>query len=263
MSDSDSNGKDSAQFSITDIVTVLSAVAAIAAPLYLFGLLFTVQQIQRVYHVDFAAAWAAGALISKTVAIVNGADALKDPISLIFSAIVFANALAMGFIIWLYQSPLTANWRPKFKVFGKSGYEAFVVVACLIVADTLAIFVPTSAHYPFPSWTGEIVSIVISAILVRKAGDAFLSKKFGSAWRLGILAFVLTYLGGLFLSYYVLPTNNSILPTIAVDSTTQGSVTGGLVAHSDGYWYILVRTKPSGQLVMVRDLSVRNAVVAH
>ncbi len=101
--------EDGGKISITEVVASLSAVAAIAGPLYLFGLLFTVRQIQRVYNVDYATSWTAGGFLSKTFVIVNGANALKNPVSLISPVIVLIAVVLMAALMFFHMSPLIVS----------------------------------------------------------------------------------------------------------------------------------------------------------
>jgi len=120
---------------------------------------------------------------------------------------------------------------------------------------------PYSPPIPSLALFLENVSVVISANLLQKAVELYFKHKANTANRLVLLALVFSYLGSLFVSYYLLPTNKRILPTITIDSASEGKVTGGLVAHADRYWYVLVPARSHGQLVPISDSDAKTVAV--
>jgi hypothetical protein len=64
------------------------------------------------------------------------------------------------------------------------------------------------------------------------------------------------------------PPPNAALPTIRLEATTATPIDGTLVAHSDGYWYVLTKalTKPKepprAELRAIRDSDAGSVTIA-
>lgn len=202
--------------------------------------------------------------LSKTFVIANGAAALIAPVALIAPAIVIIAVAVLTFVYVIVGMPPLKEPGGVLKRLQVNGIH---IVGSVLVFSILNFAFPNWSQIPVLAQIGVLWLLVTSAsilqgIVLPLLGHGVITT-FADFVRRGIMALVIAYFGSLIIAYYLLPVNKAILPTVVMNSTTQGRVTGGLVAHADRYWYILVPAKPSGQVVMVEDANVRNVVIAH
>lgn len=264
----DTDEEQNPWLSLGTVLTILSVVASIGTTLYPYGLVVLQRQYTTVDNVSSDKAWAVVTVLPKSIVVLHGVEALTDRVTFTACAILLALvALSYGLDAMDIDARVPIlKGRVALK---KTVATIIVVIAVGKVADRV---LPGA-----PSFTlGTYVAVVALMLACRSSVDAFMAQRSrvvalaktatapvpqsatAKLLRTGALALFLSYLGGLFYAYSLLPTQKNIMPIFTFEAKGGGSaVTGEAITIGSGYWTVVETAPHKGQLRLIRDSDIR------
>lgn len=220
--------------------SALSTVVAIVAPLYALGLLVVRRKLHLGEGLDDATAWHAATLVDRPTVALQAIEALLSWPALLVAALSFAY---VGAVEW---QTLAASFVP---VRSRLASRVIAIVPLVALSVALTEFVN---RYGISSDTylATLSILLFSNLLLnlpKSLQRAFKLENRKRWWLLG------TYLASLNFAYYAIDVHASFLPTVSIPQAKGPAPTGVLVAHDNGYWYVIQATKGGVRLQMVKD----------
>ena len=261
---------------LSTIIEWLSAIVAIAAPLYLLGLSFLTVQIATTYQQDFAIAWYAASLVSsKMLSVVAFNLLLSQNIQVAFLLGLFQIGVIV-IIYWLSPNSIPTSyqkdWRfllpfflprtfpiPSRRMFLRGQAELWTLfLLSNIVHLAFYIYVWTQLQF---DWRKAVI-ITIVYILFRFTMLMWsIDITQGRSLPIRLMrAALLSYISVALISLTVsgFHPGPPLLPYVEVSSDTAPKIQARLLNHADGYWHIL--TEQDGTYMAIPDSNAKTVV---
>jgi hypothetical protein len=209
---------------------VLALIVGVGAVLYPIGFIQLVARVDLGATNDFSTAWLVASLMSPVQVAGQGVRAL--------AGMWWFVILIAVFMLYLYRWPLkeTKSFREYWDTYLFAGWRLPIVAAITLVP---AAAIGLVQH----SWQ-SVVSNLILAIMAQLIGALTVTHRARSAlMEVALLTAIVYVATSASVILDASQHHDPGLPHVQV-----GSYNGRLVAHSDGYWYVLTST---GQLVAV------------
>lgn len=229
--------------------------------LYPLGLFMLALQLYRHYDLKFLTAWYASSLVPNAVVAGHGAKAFLMP--LFISLVVCLLVAKVTFRLrggWKSEGRLSPDspWA-RIRALVKAAPRVIIGIALLIVSVVIVLFV-----IAYSSDYGNLFAIP-TAILVSFVGGFFiylnhqsseykamkLSKGVAEGWILSGLA--IAYAGGLAGAFATVYVQGDTLPRVTIEHNASSDeypplITGLLLSHSEGYWFVLTTPNESSNV---------------
>ncbi len=247
-----------AWLTLSSIGSALSLAAAIAVPLYAVGYIGLAAQIATSYTGDFSTAFYAASLVPNKVIVGQGLRAFwTEPIlSIIFLLGVLyqahSNQRPVSNTGFYRAIVFQGDWR-KYKALplwiGRLVFLIVLLAPVLALVDILR--TGNTIH-----WASAIHAVTVIGVgyVIQKGRESRVPRI-----TYYLASILLLYIGMIVFLIFVADLEEPPLPQVELQrASSEVKVTGRLVAHSDGYWHVLI----TGKLVAVKDDTVGTATLS-
>lgn len=264
------------------LAEVSTLVSILVAALYLLGLAVVERQLESGGRLDPATAWHTAPLVPKPTVALQAVHMFFAPAALtatgttLIGTIVIWVAIARVARTRLGRALRRLVYRAANRVFGTrprlvlwltgAGLLILIAIVAAVIVASIGLAVtgvsPIYRGEPGPIRLGSLalsyLSGVVMALPLYAKWGLFQSPTTQWIWtsftrRRWLWSMTFAYVANLFSAYYTASVARDLLPPITITMTSRATITGALIAHTDGYWFVLTESKIRGQVKPVRD----------
>ncbi len=261
---------------------VSTLASILVAALYLLGLAVVERQLESEGRLDPATAWHMAPLVPKPTVALQAVHMFFAPAALTATGTTLIGTI----VIWVAVPRIARTllgrtvrrlvYRAANRVFGTrprlvlwlagAGLLILMAIVAAVIVASIGLAVtgvsPTYQGEPGPIRLGSLalsyLSGVVMALPLYAKGGLVRSPTTQWLWtsftrRRWLWSMTFAYVTNLFSAYYTASVAHDLLPPITITMTSRATITGALIAHTDGYWFVLTESKTHGQVRPVRD----------
>jgi len=243
--------------SVPGVGAVLSTLIAVGFPLYLLGVLALERQLEIGGGLAPSLAWHGAFLVAKPTAVLQAAKIVTAGSSIVLAAV---NLVGYALVVLVGQWLIHVDQRLGHGPDPRRRRAAWLGIALLAPWVLVGLLVTVGTPTPGEPWQASVLGMLATA------GGVYvgvLRARWAPLW-----AALLFCLATLILTFYAYPVRNDLLLHVTVPrpGTRAPALQGELVAHTDGYWYVLTplaraRSVPT-RLVPVPDGDAKSILLA-